>query len=123
MALGRKTGGRQKGTPNKATVEKELRAQHGVANAVASGVMPLDVIVSVMRGENKYTQRQYQAAIDAAPYMHSRLSSTTVTHRDALDELALDELRAFLAMAAHTATISGEAVAGEDSAAYPRIEH
>jgi hypothetical protein len=42
MARGRKTGGRQKGARNRATEEAR-------AAAAASGIMPLDFMLAVMR--------------------------------------------------------------------------
>ena len=42
MAKGRKTGGRQKGTPNKATAERQ-------AEIAASGLTPLDFLLNIMR--------------------------------------------------------------------------
>ena len=42
MARGRKTGGRQKGTRNRATEEARVAAQ-------ATGILPLDYMLSVMR--------------------------------------------------------------------------
>lgn len=53
-----------------------------VERAEKAGVMPLDVILSVMRGEagsEVYTQRQVDMAIAAAPYLHARLASTDMT--------------------------------------------
>jgi hypothetical protein len=83
MAKGCKTGGRQAGVPNRATVERQLRARHGIQVATEDGVMPLDVMLAVMRGEplatgQKPTDQQLRAAIAAAPYLHPRLATTTV---------------------------------------------
>ena len=49
MAKGKKTGGRQKGTPNKATVERDLRAAQGLKAATLDGLLPLDVMMCRMR--------------------------------------------------------------------------
>jgi hypothetical protein len=75
---GRKWGGR-----NRATVERQLRAQHGVQAATEDGVMPLDVMLAMMRDEplsngRKPTDEQLRAAIAAAPYLHPRLATTTI---------------------------------------------
>jgi hypothetical protein len=43
MAWGRKTGGRQKGTRNLATEEARVAA-------AATGILPLDYMLTVMRG-------------------------------------------------------------------------
>ncbi len=53
MARGRKTGGRQKGTPNKATLAKRARAQEGLRLAEERGVTRLDIILSYMRDEGR----------------------------------------------------------------------
>jgi hypothetical protein len=71
MALGRKTGGRTKGTPNVKTAEQ-------VAAVEASGLMPLDYMLGVMRNENEDAVRRLDAAKSAAPYVHARLSLTTL---------------------------------------------
>src|SRR3954452_22352901 len=81
MALGRKTGGRRKGTPNRETLRKTDQAWAAVAAALASGIRPLDVILTVMRGgpeAEAISERQYEAAVAAAPYLHPKLSSTTL---------------------------------------------
>src|SRR5438105_3125435 len=73
-----KTGGRQKGTPNK-------RTQESIAKVKASGLSPLDYMLSILhskvpRGANvlqkiAHTQMRFEAAKAAAPYVHSKLAS------------------------------------------------
>jgi hypothetical protein len=75
MATGRKTGGRAKGTPNRATAAK-------VAEIAASGLPPLDYLLSVMRDEENPPQLRLDAAKAAAPYVHPRMSSVEVGNRD-----------------------------------------
>lgn len=66
MALGKKTGGRTKGTPNRATAAK--------AKAVAeSGLTPLDYLLSIMRDEGNEHAVRIDAAKAAAPYVHPKL--------------------------------------------------
>ena len=68
MARGQKTGGRTKGTPNKATAAK--------AEAVAaSGLTPLDYMLGVMRDEAMVFDVRLDAAKAAAPYVHPKLAS------------------------------------------------
>jgi hypothetical protein len=67
MALGRKTGGRQKGTHNRATAEARAAAE-------ATGIMPLDYMLSVMRDAKAEFKRRDAMAMAAAPYLHPRLS-------------------------------------------------
>ena len=79
---GERRGGRQKGTPNKLTVEREMRATHGL-EAARTGLMPLDVMFARMRDEpmtngRKPTDEQFQAAVAAAPFVHPRLAAVAV---------------------------------------------
>jgi hypothetical protein len=69
MARGRKTGGRQKGSRNRATEEAR-------AAAAAIGILPLDYMLSVMRDPNADPKRRDGMATAAAPYLHSRLTPT-----------------------------------------------
>jgi hypothetical protein len=68
MARGRKTGGRQKGTRNRATEEAR-------AAAAAAGVLPLEYMLSVMRDSAADCKRRDAMAMAAAPYLHSRLTA------------------------------------------------
>ena len=78
-----KTGGRQPGSRNLVTVERELRAAHGVQAALDGGLLPLDILLARMRDEplpsgERATDEQVQAAIAAAPYVHPRLNAIAV---------------------------------------------
>lgn len=81
-----KTGGRQKGTPNKATAAR-------AAEIAASGLTPLDYMLKVMRDEDEVLDVRLDAAKAAAPYVHPRLASIentgtlTLRHEDVLAEL------------------------------------
>jgi hypothetical protein len=68
MARGRKTGGRQKGARNRATEEAR-------AAAAATGVLPLDYMLSVMRDPSVDHKRRDAMAVAGAPYLHSRLTA------------------------------------------------
>jgi hypothetical protein len=68
MARGRKTGGRQKGARNRATEEAR-------AAAVATGILPLDYMLSVMRDPANDHKRRDAMAMAAAPYLHPRLTA------------------------------------------------
>ena len=65
MALGRKTGGRQRGTPNRATAEARVLAK-------ALGDLPLDYMLKVMRSKKADQRRRDAMAIAAAPYLHQK---------------------------------------------------
>jgi hypothetical protein len=71
MALGRKTGGRQKGACNRATAEARAAAE-------ATGILPLDYMLSVMRDANAEPERRDAMAMAAAPYLHPKLSAIEV---------------------------------------------
>ena len=69
---GERRGGRKKGTPNKKTAER-------YAQMAASGEMPLEYMLRVMRDESAPETRRDEMAKAAAPYEHSRLSSSEAT--------------------------------------------
>jgi hypothetical protein len=68
MARGQKTGGRQKGTRDRATAEARAAAE-------VTGVMPLTYMLEVMRDPTADRKRRDGMAIAAAPYLHARLST------------------------------------------------
>jgi len=68
MALGRKTGGRQKGSRNKATTAKARQLAD-------SGLMPLDWMLAVVRDGDAEIGRRDDMARAAAPFCHPRLAS------------------------------------------------
>lgn len=67
MALGRKTGGRQKGAPNRATAEARAAAE-------ATGILPLAYMLSIMRDTSIDPKRRDAMATAAAPYLHPKMS-------------------------------------------------
>lgn len=75
MATGRKTGGRQKGTPNRATAAK-------AAEVASSGLTPLDYMLNVMRDEDQPFPRRDDMAKSAAPYVHAKLAAVAHTGKD-----------------------------------------
>jgi hypothetical protein len=82
--VGRREGaGRKLVSQDRAPIEKTIRVQQGIAAALEAGLMPLDVIMSVMRGEPLSngmvpTERQFGAAIAAAPFLHAKLSAVVM---------------------------------------------
>lgn len=72
MALGRKTGGRQRGTPNRATARK-------AAEIAGSGETPLEYLLRVMRDDAQKPEDRITAAKAAAPYVHPRLSAVELS--------------------------------------------
>lgn len=75
MAKGVKTGGRQKGTPNKATAAK-------AEEIAASGVTPLEYMLKIMRDEASDPLMRFEAAKSAAPYVHPKLAAIEHTGKD-----------------------------------------
>src|SRR6185437_16358785 len=75
MAVGKKTGGRVKGTPNKAPAAK-------VAEIAASGLTPLEYMLQVLRAPESTSADRAWAAKEAAPYCHSRLAAIQHTGKD-----------------------------------------
>lgn len=75
MAKGEKTGGRQKGTPNKATAKlvEEVRA---------TGETPLEYKLRVMRDPTVDHDRRDKMAIAAAPFIHPKLAAIEHTGKD-----------------------------------------
>lgn len=67
--------GRKKGTPNKATLERQKRIAE-------SGQTPLDYMLSVMRDENNPRDIRLDAANKAAPYVHPKLANVDHTSSD-----------------------------------------
>jgi hypothetical protein len=67
-SAGKKTGGRKKGVPNKATAAK-------AAEIAASGLTPLDFMLQKMRDEAADLATRMDAAKAAAPYVHPKLAS------------------------------------------------
>ncbi|NKF23232.1 hypothetical protein [Solimonas marina] len=73
MAKGIKTGGgSRKGRPNRATAKRE-------AEITASGLTPLDFLLTVMRDGSRETAERMDAAKAAAPYCHPRLAAQTLS--------------------------------------------
>lgn len=88
---GQRVGGRQKGTKNKATIERENGHKEILEQAAAEGETPLEYMLRVMR-TSEDVKRRDAMAIAAAPFVHPRLASIEgkfdVNHHEA----ALKEL-------------------------------
>ena len=92
-----KTGGQQRGTPNKRTAAMlELAAR-----AVKLGITPLDVMLENMKlcYASGDMDGAHKAAVDAAPYLHAKLQSVTAhvdqhvhNHAEDYRERILDEI-------------------------------
>jgi hypothetical protein len=82
----RSKAGRPKGVPNKVTLEREKQL-------AASGIMPLEYMLALLRSPDATEDERKWAADRAAPYCHPRLTSVAVSgslnvkHEDALAAL------------------------------------
>ena len=65
---GERRGGRQKGTKNKSTLQREQKLAE-------SGLLPLDFLLGVMRNPRRPLHERLDAAVKAAPYVHPRLKA------------------------------------------------
>ena len=84
---GQKTGGRKRGTPNKATVAREK-----LLNDAMEGGDPLQFFADILSNKDANLQLRFAAARELAPYLHPKLSSTEArvkvsTHEETLDVL------------------------------------
>lgn len=76
---GKRTGaGRKQGAPNKLTA----KAQEQTA---ATGITPLEYMLSVMRSDQEELKTRLNAAVAAAPYVHAKLSSVELSGKDGAD--------------------------------------
>ena len=91
MASGGKGGKRRGAGRPMGSVNK--RGQEVAAAIVATGELPLERMLKVMRDPKADQKRRDAMAVAAAPYVHARLSSidgnlnVNVMHEAALDEL------------------------------------
>lgn len=70
-------GGKRDGAGRKkgAVSEETARRKEIAEAALNSGLTPLEFMLSVLRDETKDFKARYDAAVDAAPYVHPKLSS------------------------------------------------
>lgn len=80
---GERRGGRQKGVPNKATAAK-------AAEIAASGLTPLDYMLSILRDEAADDDKRFEAAKAAAPYVHPRLATTELKGELVVNDVSAD---------------------------------
>jgi hypothetical protein len=67
--------GRQKGTPNKTTAQRQ-------AEIAAAGITPLDYMLELLRDTAKPDDIRFEAAKAAAPYVHPKLAAVEHTGQD-----------------------------------------
>jgi hypothetical protein len=69
----REGAGRKKGTPNKASIQRQ-------AKIASEGITPLDYLLAILRDDNEDKRRRDWAAKEAAPYVHPKLAATEMEH-------------------------------------------
>lgn len=79
---GVRIGGRQRGTKNKLTLQREKRAQETAAAAHDAGLTPLDYMLKILRDEEQDQSARFTAAKEAAPYIHPRLAAVEHSGND-----------------------------------------
>ncbi len=67
-------GGRQKGTKNKVSKREKMRQE-----CEASGLTPLEYMISLLRDPAAPREERKWAAAQAAPYIHAKLQATTIS--------------------------------------------
>jgi hypothetical protein len=72
---GERRGGRQKGTPNKASAQRQVEI-------AATGQTPLDFLIERMRDQEVEMSERISCAKAAAPYVHPRTNTTTLAGPD-----------------------------------------
>ena len=68
----REGAGRKKGTPNKKSSEI-------ASKAFEEGITPLEYMLNILRDETQSDERRDWAAERAAPFIHPRLQSSTIS--------------------------------------------
>lgn len=88
----RPNSGRKKGSLT-------VRTREIVAGAAAAGITPLEFLLQVLRDETKPFEDRFKAAVQAAPYIHPRLSQVdgTVRVRRDVSDMSDAELAAIAA--------------------------
>ena len=85
----------------KDTKPRNTAARKLAALAAAQGIAPLDVMLMDMRA--KLEAGDLSGAADraeaCAPYMHPRLASATLSHKDAFSDLTTEQLEELVALA------------------------
>jgi hypothetical protein len=88
MPRRKKTGGRQKGTPNKRTAARAKL----IARLKISGKDPMTFFATILRNEKLPLDLRFAAAKELIPYAHPKLTSVEArtggkTHEDRVNEL------------------------------------
>jgi hypothetical protein len=110
MAAGKKTGGRKKGSVNKATVAKQLGHEKVVAKAQATGLSPLEIMLDNAR-------HYYRLAMDAEQLLAGKTAAEIIGSN--ADMTAEDQIQVILAEARKCADLRDRSQAcARDAAPY-----
>jgi hypothetical protein len=88
----KRTGGRQKWTQNKRTIERQAAIQA----IQASGKSPMAFFADILGNEQAPLELRFQAAKELAPFVHPRLASTESRSGGMSHEGRLEQLRELL---------------------------
>ncbi|MBO1021455.1 hypothetical protein IPV08_15950 [Methylobacterium sp. SD274] len=113
MAQGRKTGGRQKGSVNRRTAEREEAMQRAAQTiaAVIPGAFDGDahaLLMAVYRDPAQEWQLRVQAASKAIQYEKPALSSVEAKVTATIQDVSEDDLDAQIRMMAVAAGLAGD---------------
>lgn len=77
MAIGKKTGGRNKGTPNKRSMSTAARMKRVAKEKYGlDDFDPLDLLLDIALDDTKDDSLRFQATKELTNYSHSKLQST-----------------------------------------------
>lgn len=77
-------GGKREGAGRKAGAVTQLTRETAQRAIEAGGMMPLDYLIGVMRGDPAigFSPEKFEAAKAAAPYIHAKLAAVEVSGPD-----------------------------------------
>lgn len=90
-------GGSRPGAGRKSR-SRELMIERTRVAAASASVTPLDYLLSVLQDSQRSDKERFAAAIAAAPYVHPRLSNTTLDRKpkQSVEDLSTEELLEFV---------------------------
>ena len=100
-------GGRRPGAGRKKGA-KTKRTQEIAAKAVEAGVTPLEFMLNVMRDAKADFHDRFTAAVQAAPYIHPKLTSTNLSGDIKVSQFSDEQLAVIRAALAAAATVGSQ---------------
>lgn len=84
-------GGKREGAGRKPGV-RNIKTREVLEAVEATGITPLDYMLSVMRDEANDQKERMSAAASAAPYIHPKLANIEMNAKVTTHEASIDEL-------------------------------